>query len=100
MILGKNDVFRVKELQGEVLTTQPRSTSPGSCMMILNILRDLLSPICHENWNRLTLVVVSMRMKKRKNCYSNCSNSVDGKKGKKNSLKDVPLEVSKTNVSL
>ena len=57
-----------------------RSTSPGSCMMILNISRDLLSPICHENWTRWTLVIVSIRMKKRKNCYSNCSNSVDGKK--------------------
>ena len=65
---------------GWSIDNSARSTSLGSCMMILNISRDLLSPICHENWTRLTLVILSIRMKKRKNCYSNCSNSVDAKK--------------------
>lgn len=85
---------------GWSIDNSARSTSPGSCMMILNISRDLLSPICHENWTRLTLVIVSIRMKKRKNCYSNCSNSTAKKK--EDILKDVPLEVSKTqkNVSV
>ena len=68
---------------GWSIDNSARSTSLGSCMMILNISRDLLSPICHENWTRLTLVILSIRMKKRKNCYSNCSNSVDAKKKKK-----------------